>query len=120
MSQDLDEVIGVFAFNEKTANVFCNEEACIIAGSKGKMKKYIREAPGIDPNSVPRIKKTTFAEIKQGIMMGAVYDFDEEAFERFKQVAAKDGLSFQDFGRDKRNGGHGIKLFRVAFISNAG
>jgi len=111
-----NEVIGVFAFNERTAGVFCNEEACIIAGSKGKIKKYVGEAPGIDHNSVPKIRKTTYGEIKKGLSMGGVYDFDEESFERFKQIAAKDGLSFHDFGQDKRNNGRGIKLFRVALL----
>ena len=79
------KVIGYFAYDSPT-QVVCSDEACIIAGSRRAMTQYLLE---IDPQQQTRrtIKKTTFAEIKQGLELGAAYAFDKASYKRFYPLA---------------------------------
>jgi hypothetical protein len=88
------KVIGYFAYESPT-QVVCTGEACVIAGSRLAMKQYISE---IDPNQRTRrtIKKTTFAEIKHGLELGAAYAFDKAAYKRFYPLASGAGLSVME------------------------
>ncbi|MFH1282640.1 MAG: hypothetical protein ABII27_03140 [bacterium] len=84
------KVIGYFSYFSKTL-VFCDGDACIIAGSEQKMREYISK---MNSQEVPEytIKKTRFGEIMAGVNLGAAYCFDEEAYNRFYPLAQKQGL----------------------------
>ncbi len=84
------KVIGYFAYESPTMLV-CTGAACVIAGSRRAMTQYILE---IDPKQRTRrtIKKTTFAEIKRGLELGAAYAFDKAAYKRFYPLARRAGL----------------------------
>ncbi len=88
------QVIGYFAYESPTT-VVCTGEACIIAGSRQAMAQYILE---IDPNqrTRPTIKKTTFAEIKRGLELGAAYAFDKASYKRFYPIARRAGLDVME------------------------
>jgi len=90
MSARHSKVIGYFAYESPTMLV-CSGEACVIAGSRRAMTRYILE---IDPNQQTRrtIKKTTFAEIKRGLELGAAYAFDKVSYKRFYPLARRAGL----------------------------
>ncbi len=84
------KVIGYFAYESPT-RVVCTGAACVIAGSRRAMTQYLLE---IDPQQQTRrtIKKTTFAEIKHGLELGAAYAFDQAAYKRFYPLARRAGL----------------------------
>lgn len=71
--------------------VVCTGTACVIAGSRRAMVYYLLE---IDPQQQRRrtIKKTTFAEIRRGLQLGAAYAFDKAAYQRFYPLARRAGL----------------------------
>lgn len=75
----------------KKLEVFCDEDACIIAGSEKKIREYISKMKE-DNISNYTIKKTRFYEIMNGIKYGAAYCFDEEAHNRFYPIAHNEGL----------------------------
>lgn len=85
MAAHRSKVIGYFAFESPTMMV-CSGDACIIAGSRRAMAHYLLE---IDPQQQTRrtIKKTTFAEIKHGLELGAAYAFDQASYKRFFPLA---------------------------------
>ena len=98
------KVVGYFAYGKPT-EIICSGEACIIAGSRGAMEQYVAE---VVPGQVQRhtIKKTTFGEIKQGLMLGGAYGFDEGAYKRFYPLAKQAGLgvSKADFAAVRAKG----------------
>ena len=59
------KVIGYFAYMSKY-EIFCDGDACIIAGSEQKIKRYISKMSRKDI-SKHTIKKTKFGEIMAGI-----------------------------------------------------
>ena len=77
------KVMGYFAYTSQ-GNVFCDGDACIIAGSKELMKEYLDEMKGL--GGTPIIKKTRFSEIAEGVVRGAVYIFDQISFERLSPL----------------------------------
>ena len=98
------KVIGYFAYGKPT-EIICSGEACIIAGSRRAMEQYVAEVvPGEVENHT--IKKTTFGEIKQGLMLGAAYGFDAGAYKRFYPLARQAGLAVTeaDFEKQKAAG----------------
>jgi hypothetical protein len=84
------KVIGYFAYESPT-RVVCTGAACVIASSRRAMAQYLLE---IDPQQRPHrtIQKTTFAEIKRGLELGAAYAFDQAAYKRFYPLARGAGL----------------------------
>ena len=79
------KVIGYFSYNI-SGNVFCDGDACVIAGSEASMKSYMKAMlPKISKKD--KIKKTTFGEIATGLKKGAAYAIDKEAYERFLPLA---------------------------------
>jgi hypothetical protein len=50
------------------------------------MQTYLAEIQPEEP-STSKIKKTRFGEIVSGLRLGAVYAFDEEAYQRFYPLA---------------------------------
>jgi hypothetical protein len=79
------KVIGYFAYASPT-EVVCTGDACVISGSRRAMEEYISE---IDPDrrKIRTIKKTTFDEIKRGLLLGAAYAFDKTSYRRFYPLA---------------------------------
>ena len=95
------KVIGYFAHKSKL-EVFCDGDACIIAGSEKKIIEYLSKMKENNLSNFT-IKKTRFYEIMNGIMYGAAYCFDEEAYNRFYPLAEKKGLNFgpEEFSKKK-------------------
>lgn len=86
-----NKAVGYFSFTD-TGNVFCDGDACVIAGSKKAMLKYIKKmAPKNKERDI--IKKTTFSEIIKGLEAGAAYAFDEESCRLFLPLAKQHGIA---------------------------
>lgn len=77
------KIVGYFA-HIKFREVFCDGDACIIAGSEELMKSYLSEL--CDGNNYA-IKKTRFGEILTGIKKGGAYAFDKESYSKFLNIA---------------------------------
>ena len=94
------KVIGCFAYLSPT-KVVCDGDACIIAGSESAMKRYLSLSDR-ETSSKHTIKKTRFGEIMRGMSLGALYAFDEEAYNRFYPLASATGhaLKQADFTAD--------------------
>ena len=80
--RERDKVIGYFAYVNE--DVFCDGDACIIAGSENQMKSYLNRVPN---GGQYLIKKTRFGEIIKGLNFQGSYAFDKEAYNRFFQIA---------------------------------
>lgn len=77
------KVIGYFSHTGE--NVFCDGDACIVAGSEELMKGYLRNLSGNDGRDV--IKKVRFGEVLEGLRLGGAYAFDEGSYRRFLHLA---------------------------------
>lgn len=109
------KVIGYFAYKTKE-EIFCDEDACIIAGSEKKMYEYLTKTK--DENvSKFKIKKTRLSEIMNGMEYGGAYSFDEEAYNRFYPLAQEKGIKIgpQNF---KINNSDEIEFVRVQKNNN--
>ncbi len=115
MSIHDSKVIGYFAYASRNEVVCTDGAACVITGSQKSMATYIKE---IDPNNLKNhtIRKTRFGEIMQGILFGAAYAFDEEAYNRFYPLARDEGLDVQsaDFESQKLKG---MRFFTVQIVN---
>lgn len=79
--------------------VVCDGDACIVIGSKPKLKAYLASNmfPKKHRDDVTRsgdyaLKKAWFDDILAGLQMGAAYAFDEEAYHHFYPLAQRAGL----------------------------
>lgn len=104
------QVIGYFAYTSPT-KVICSGQACVIVGSRHVMEEYLLE---IDPDRQEQktIKKTTFDEIKQGLLLGAAYAFDKGAYRRFYPLAKHEGWGVMEADFEK----HQAEGFRFLII----
>lgn len=104
------KVIGYFAYH-LPAEVVCDGDACVIAGSEESMRDYIKSVSSV---SLKRntIKKTRFGEIIDGIKRGGAYAFDEQSYNRFFPLANKVGfnLKVEDFSMRTETGHHFVVL----------
>lgn len=114
MSADSKKVIGYFAY-ASLINVFCDGDACIIAGSEHAMKDYIAHNPPFRASAYT-IKKTCFGEIMRGINLGAAYCFDEESYTRFYPLAQKEGMDIghEDFSGFSPTGMHFVRIQKLS------
>ncbi len=114
MSVNSKKVIGYFAYTSRM-DVFCDGDACIIAGSKQAMKEYIAHNSSLQASSCT-IKKTRFGEIIQGINLGAAYCFDQEAYNRFYPLAQKEGMDIghEDFSGFSPMGMHFVRIQKLS------
>ena len=104
------KVIGYFAYATK-AEIFCDGEACLIAGSESSMEKYLTKmAP--NPSLKHTVRKTRFHEILKGISFGAAYSFDEESYNRFYPLAVQEGFNLgpEDFSGQTTTGFHFVRV----------
>ena len=108
------KIIGYFA-HATSSEVFCDGDACIIAGSEVDLKRYI-QALTDDEGSKYTLKKTRFSEVMRGMSLGAAYAFDETAYNRFYPLANGEGLDVgpEDFSGPSPTGRHFVRV-RVKF-----
>ena len=85
------KVIGYFAYRSRLEVVCTDVDACVIAGSEQGMKEYLAEEFALSSEEAT-IRKTRFAEIAQGLSVGAAYAFDRESYGRFYPLAKQAGL----------------------------
>ena len=83
-------VLGFFAYASPD-EVFRFEEACVIAGSRERLRACLATHPGLRDASLT-LAKIRFADVYAGLDAGAVYALDEEAFERFSPLARDAGM----------------------------
>jgi len=112
MYLDIDsKVIGYFAFSSPT-EVICDDDACVISGSKQEMRNYIKL---VSPEFSKKItiRKTRFGEIVKGMEMGAPYAFDEQSYDWFYLLVNKIGFNLkeEDFS-DKTETGYNFVLIK--------
>lgn len=84
------KVIGYFSYTVD-GHVFCDGEACVIAGSSADMQAYLQQLP-TDSRQNDLIRKTRFGDIIEGMRQGGAYAFDEAAYERFSHQANINGM----------------------------
>lgn len=87
------KVIGYFAYND-FGEIFCSEDACIVAGSEELMREYFRKKKSNIDGVV--IKKIRFGEIIDGMREAVEYAFDRESYDRFLPLAKANGLPSDD------------------------
>lgn len=91
MPQNDTKVIGVFAYRARAEVVCTDVDACVIAGSEEAMRRHFEEVEARSADELT-IRKTRFGEIVQGLLAGAAYGFDQEAYSRFFPLARDLGL----------------------------
>ena len=79
--KEASKVIGYFSYTN-SGTVFCDGDACIIAGSEELMKSYLHKLSDGGSNR-DIIKKTRFGEIINGMKQGGVYAFDKGSYDKF-------------------------------------
>ena len=89
-NENFTKVIGYYARLQDT-RLFCNGPACIIASSESALKNAIRAARPEDVKSCT-IRKTRFADILEGLVTGASYALDQNAYQRFYPLARNEGF----------------------------
>ena len=89
-NENFDKVIGYYARLRGT-HLFCNDPACIITSSERALKDAIRAARPEDAKSCT-IRKTRFVDILRGLLAGAPYALDRDAYQRFYPLAYQEGL----------------------------
>ncbi len=83
-------VVGFFA-HDGPDEVFRFEEACVVAGSRERLRTCLAIHPKLR-NASLTLAKIRFADVHAGLDTGAAYAFDDEAFERFAPLARDAGI----------------------------
>lgn len=83
-------MVGYFSYTQG-GEVFCDGDACIIAGSSEALKSYLKRMSSTS-SEIDLIRKTRFGEIVKGLSQGGAYAFDEEACTRFYHYAQNNGI----------------------------
>ena len=83
-------VLGFFA-HAGPGEVFRFEEACVVAGSRERLRACLATHPTLR-NASLTLAKIRFADVRAALDAGAAYAFDEEAFERFAPLALDAGI----------------------------
>lgn len=83
--KEASRVVGYFSYTN-LGEVFCDGDACVIAGSEELMKFYLYKVSDSESTGWI-IKKTRFGEIINGIKHNAAYAFDKESYDRFLFLA---------------------------------
>ena len=87
-------VLGFFAYADAD-EVFRFENACVVAGSRDRLRRYLVGIPKL-ANAALAISKIRFADVYAGLDAGAAYAFDREAYERFAPLARDAGIDVAD------------------------
>ena len=117
MGAKLTKVLGYVAIQRGSAEVLCDGDSCIIAGSEKLMKLYLNVFAS-RPESDYRISKARYGHVLKVIRLGGVYSFDRESFARFCPLAREDGFDTVDFTPEDRSkpDGPALPLMRVQWI----
>ncbi len=83
-------VLGFFA-QAGPDEVFRFEDACVIAGTRDRLRACLAINPKLRDASLT-FAKIRFGDVHAGLEAGAAYAFDEEAFERFAPLARGAGI----------------------------
>jgi hypothetical protein len=105
------KVIGYVAFNREKTDVICDGNACIVAGSKRKMKEYIQHHSTVKDAGI--IKKAYFSDIINVLSLGGAYLLDEESYNRFINLSNNSGLNLHVIENEHRDSEDKLKLFRI-------
>lgn len=87
------KIMGYYSYSATTRHVFCDGDACIIAGTTQLMHSYLHMMLSNHKEEQDIVKKTSFGEIINGLEKGGAYAFDSEAYARFFSFAEKYGLA---------------------------
>lgn len=88
MNQD-EKIIGYVAFHP-SFQMFCEDGACIVAGTQSSMNRYLKSSSS-DPKEFEK-RKTSYVQIVSGMEAGGFYAFDIESYKIFNSLAKKIGL----------------------------
>lgn len=83
--KEASKVVGYFSYTNSGV-VFCDGDACVIAGSEELMESYLHKLSDGGSNR-DIIKKTRFGEIMNGMKRGGAYAFDKESYDKFLSFA---------------------------------
>lgn len=89
-----DPLIGYVATNGIT--MVCKGTACIVAGSRERMARFIDDTPPLPGPFAVRIEPARFSSILTGYMYGGAYALDPTAYERFLEPGRRRGLPLPD------------------------
>lgn len=92
-SNNETRVVGYYAF-VPPSDVFRHKDACVVAGSKRAMDKYLASMPQDYIRGIT-ISKIRLGEILKMMPHGAAYVFDEQAYNRFYPLANSAGLDLK-------------------------
>ena len=87
-------MLGFIAY-ATAAEVFRFEDACVVAGSPERLRRYLAGNPGL-AGAALAISKIRFADVHAGLDTGAAYAFDRAAYERFAPLARDAGIDVAD------------------------
>lgn len=118
MTDRNSRVIGFIAQKPGTANLLCDGDSAVVAGSEGKMHDYINSLGGEPAKPVYTMKKARFGHILECLKLGAAYSFDEESYGRFYSLAKDDNGKLTKFGEDSNRAtlGAGTQMMRVQWL----
>ena len=116
MKDSTRKVIGYFAIRKGSANMLCDGEALVIAGSAQLMTRYISKLAE-DSVSKYKVKKTRYDEILHGMRLGGVYTFDKVAYSKFLSLLKSEGNYIAEFkfADDPKPHPDAIRLMRVSW-----
>ena len=92
--ENSSRVLGFFAYAD-AGEVFRFEDACVVAGSRDRLRDYVAGNPKLADAGLA-ISKIRFADVHTGLDAGAAYAFDRDAFERFAPLARAAGIGVAD------------------------
>ena len=105
-------MLGVYA-HAGPDEVFRFEEACLIAGSRERLRAYVSTRPQLR-NAALSISKIRFADVHAGLDSGAAYAFDKEAFERFAPLARDAGIDVAEtFPESSGRGNDAFRFLKI-------
>ena len=89
-AQNRSKVLGYIA-DSANGQMFRLDEACVVAGQEGTLRRYIATLPREIAEQLA-IRKVRFGDILDALGKGGEYVFDEPSYARFQPLAAKAGL----------------------------
>ena len=102
MDDKATRVLGFIGVRPGGIDVVCDGDSCVVAGSERRFRKYLATTMP-DEKSTPRITKARYGHVRQAMLLGAAYSFDEESYARFLALAKQDGLDLPPFTPDPRH-----------------
>lgn len=116
MKDPTRKVIGYFAIRKGSANMLCDADALVIAGSAQLMTRYINRLAE-DSVSRYKVKKTRYGEIMQGMRLGGVYAFDKVAYNKFLPLlkSEENYIAEVKFADDAKPHPDAVRLMHVSW-----